>query len=138
MAISDICELEVKELVEKAVLDGKSFQEAFAWLQRIYENSLHKPVSKDTIKTKYYRAKKVSNETADITPSPSDEIQENQVSDTPSHGGKREGAGRPSKYEQDTDALFNLKRWWRLARKKDRRAFLTWIEEDQNEVPVRH
>lgn len=73
MAISEICELEVKDLVIQAVGEGKNFSQAFDWLKTIYEDALQKPVSKATLKTKYYRAKNaVSNE----TPSPTSQDHE--------------------------------------------------------------
>jgi len=35
----------------------------------------------------------------------------------------------PPKSEEDSDALFNLKRWWRQTTKKDKLKFLSWIKE---------
>lgn len=29
---------------------------------------------------------------------------------------------------EDSDALFNLKRWWKRTTRKDRKAFLSWVE----------
>ncbi|MFA5391771.1 MAG: hypothetical protein WC331_10165 [Candidatus Omnitrophota bacterium] len=136
MAISDVCKHEVKEETERAVANGMSFDEAFEWLKDIYENS-GTAVKKSTIKSKYYRAKKeVANATQPLTPPPSDEIQENQDSEPSKtetvHGGHREGAGRPTKYEQDTDALFQLKRWWKLASKRDQKTFINWIGTEES------
>jgi hypothetical protein len=33
--------------------------------------------------------------------------------------------------EEESDSLFHLKRWWKRATKKDRKIFLTWIEEEE-------
>jgi len=33
-------------------------------------------------------------------------------------------------YNEDSDALFHLKRWWKKTTKKDRRVFIEWIKEE--------
>jgi len=34
--------------------------------------------------------------------------------------------------EEDSDALYQLKRWWKLATKKDQRKFMKWVKENAN------
>ena len=69
MAISEACKFEIEENVDKACEEhGISKKEAFKALQTFY-NKIGVPITFNTIKTKYYRAKdtgkKVSNETHD-------------------------------------------------------------------------
>jgi ParB family chromosome partitioning protein len=35
---------------------------------------------------------------------------------------------------KDSDALWNLKRWWKRATKKDRKLFLSWIKEEKEDA----
>lgn len=84
--------------------------------------------------------KLVHGEPPSPTPLLSNEIQENQEPEPRKHvatgekppGGRREGSGRPAKYEQDTDALFQLKRWWKLASKRDQKTFINWIGTEES------
>jgi hypothetical protein len=92
MAISEVCQFEVKEEVDKAILENRVSQaKALRDMQRFYK-SIGLEVKFETLRTKYKRASSVgSNE-----PKKSNNTTK---SDTPKsntkRGGKRKGAGRP-------------------------------------------
>lgn len=93
MAISEVCKFEVKEEVDKAILENRVSQaEALRGMKRFYE-SIGLEVKFETLRTKYNRAKNVSNETkkSKATENTPDVISERK----PQGGGKRKGAGRP-------------------------------------------
>lgn len=44
--------------------------------------------------------------------------------------GMTEGEKPAAEKEEESDALFHLKRWWKRATKKDRKTFLAWTERE--------
>lgn len=81
--------------------------------------------------------KLVHGEPPSPTPLLSNEIQEKPQQERRDDTGKfqegtKPGPGRPPKYEQDTDALFQLKRWWKLASKRDQKTFINWIGTEES------
>jgi hypothetical protein len=96
MAISEACQFEIKEEVDRMKDEGISLVDAFKKMVEFYAEA-GVDVKEATVKTKYYRAsEKVSNETPQATTQNNSESHENQVE--PTHGGKREGSGRSPKY----------------------------------------
>jgi len=102
MAISEACKYEIEENVDAACQEkGIPKVDAFRALQTFY-NGIGVAITFSAVKSNYYRAKKeVANATPPPTPSNDTENQENQVEieKSSSHGGHREGAGRPIKYK---------------------------------------
>lgn len=141
MAHTDACKIQATEFTRRLITNGMSLNKACKVTEKESDG-----IPASTIKRWWYEVtgtvnNQFKNEPPQLTPPPSDEIQENQdsepsktetVSDLSSHGGHREGAGRPTKYEQDTDALFQLKRWWKLASKRDQKTFINWIGTEES------
>jgi hypothetical protein len=143
-----ICKNEVCSLVDHFVQTkrAKSILDAI----KILSEQIDGEIPVETIRTIYYRKKTadrikmslpiVSNETPQSTPEDNSEIQE--IQDEPTHGGEREGAGRPTKFpgseernavprRTESDELFGLKRLWKRTTKTDRQKFLTWIKREE-------
>jgi len=134
MAINEACQVWIEQRIQEEKERGTSDAEIGRILASEILKYFEVGIRPRTIEQKSRRF--ATNVASSPTSPPSNEIQENQVSepsktdsvsDLPAHGGKREGSGRPTKYEQDTDALFQLKRWWKLASKKDQKTFMNWI-----------
>ena len=99
MAISEICKFEVKKEIDNCTAGGMSRNQAAEWLAKVFSETLGRPISKETIRTKDKRARKEigSNEptkskTPDITTNSTPNIIKNKK---PQGGGKRKNAGRP-------------------------------------------
>jgi hypothetical protein len=138
MAITEVCQFELKEEVDKmmAVNPGRSLASCIQEMVQFYA-SAGIELKEETAKKKYQRATQSlrTNVPAPITCESNKEIQEKPSEVRGEHGhfeqGTAPGPGRPQKYEEDSDPLFNLKRWWRKAIKKDRMVFLNWIKEER-------
>jgi len=147
MAISEVCQFEAKEEIDRICEEKKtSRRKAQAILHEFY-NRIGINVALETIRTKDKRARtavgsnepKESQPTETITNS-TPTIIENRK---PQGGGAREGAGRPKTKDpldstvdvseesigkdDDSKNLFHLKQYWRKANKKDRSSFRRWI-----------
>jgi hypothetical protein len=99
MAISDVCQFEVKEEVDKAILENRVSQaEALRGMKKFYR-SIGLEVKFETLRTKYKRACKAtgSNEPKKSKVSENTKNTESKISENrkPQGGGKRKGAGRP-------------------------------------------
>jgi hypothetical protein len=130
MAHTDACKYQVCEFMKRLVDKGIPITKASVQTEKESDG-----IPAETVRRWWYEIQKETtevfkNEQSNPTPQEHKEIQEIQDLE-PKHGGPREGAGRPQKYEEDSDALFNLKRWWKKATKKDRSVFLNWIREEK-------
>lgn len=131
MAISEVCQFELKEEIDKLKEKnpGRSLSQCINDVIKYYAE-VGIELKKSTAKAKYHRASKtVANATTPVITEYNNENNENQEIKM-QHGGFRDGSGRKPKWtdDEDSDALFNLKRLWKKATKKDRKAFLIWIK----------
>jgi uncharacterized protein YccT (UPF0319 family) len=76
----------------------------------------------ESIRSKMNRAEVVRNVPPKVTPQKDTESGEKPETSQP----KNQGGGMIEK--EDSDSLFQLKRWWKKAYKKDRRKFIQWTK----------
>ncbi|MBU4233282.1 MAG: hypothetical protein KJ822_06660 [Proteobacteria bacterium] len=101
MAHQEACQLFIEQEIEKGLAEGKKpyriGKDLSAWVGKLFETS----IPPETIRSRARFIKKRGGEitTPPPTPTNSPEIQDNQVAEV-KHGGKREGAGPPLKYEK--------------------------------------
>ena len=122
------CQLFIEQEIEKGLAEGKTKyaigHEIAKWIKKFFEAEV-------TPKSIEMRARRM-----DIVTNVTNEPTQGNHSETPSKNMgimEREILTRPITEQEEvkeSTALWQLKRWWKLASKKDRTIFQNWI--DQN------
>src|SRR5665648_201024 len=99
MAHQEACQLFIEQEIKDGLAQGKTpysiGKDLSSWVEKLFETS----IPARTIEQKARRVETATNVASPPTPTNSPEIQDNQVAEV-KHGGKREGAGPPLKYEK--------------------------------------
>jgi hypothetical protein len=98
MAHSEACQIFIEEQIKEGLAQGKNPHSIGKELTKMIEKMFEASIPAETIRSRARFIQKKGGEitSPNITPANSSENRENQVKQ---HGGAREGAGRPGKYE---------------------------------------
>lgn len=96
MAHKEACQVYIEQQIKEGLETGKTpysiGKELSSWVEKLFETS----IPARTLEQKARRIENATNVASPPTPCNPSEIPDNQVT----HGGKREGAGAPQKYEK--------------------------------------
>jgi len=125
MAHQEACQVFIEQEIDKGLKAGKTpysiGKDLTVWLEKLFEAKI--PPTTIEKRAERIRAKIPTNVGSEST-------QEN-------HSGKNQEVpikdSNPTIQapKEDSDALFQLKRWWKRATKKDRKSFLDWVNKKE-------
>jgi len=152
MAISEACQVWIEQRIEEELesipTTGNSLRAIGKQLASEVERVFQVKINSDTLRMRAMRfaAKNQQGGTNVHTqPTPQEYTESGEKPDAPvitrdqkghfTQGTKVAGPGRKPKNQsekatekEDSDALFQMKRWWKKATKKDRRQFILWTK----------
>ena len=103
LAKQQACQLFIEQEIEKGLKEGKSKyaigHEIAAWIKKLFETD----VKPDTIEHRAYRMERKIGTNVPIDPTQQDQTENEDIQDLPKHGGPREGAGRPTRKEVQSE-----------------------------------